>query len=65
MPSGYWHWMKYLDGSFSLSLRAWDASLTRKAQSLDKLVIKGGLASLLKMIFKTAYANFREKIAVK
>jgi hypothetical protein len=22
MPTGYWHWMKYLDGSFSLSLRA-------------------------------------------
>ena len=26
MPTGWWHWMKYLDGSFSISLRAWDKS---------------------------------------
>ena len=39
MPTGMWHWMKYLDGSFSLSLRAWDASLTRKAASVFNLAI--------------------------
>ena len=65
MPTGYWHWMKYLDGSFSLSLRAWDASPIRKAASLYNLAIKGGLDSLLKMTFKANYAKRREKIAVK
>jgi len=34
MPTGYWHWMKYVDGGYSLSLRAWDASPIRKAASL-------------------------------
>jgi hypothetical protein len=65
MPSGYWHWMKYMSGSFSLSLRAWDASWPRKAHSLYNLAIKGGLDSVLKMAFKGNYASFKEKIAIK
>lgn len=65
MPTGYWHWMKYIDGSYSLSLRAWDASLTRKAASLYNLAIKGGVDSLLKMVFKGDYAKYREKLAIK
>lgn len=65
MPTGYWHWMKYLDGGYSLSLRAWDASFSRKAASLYNIAIKGGVDSLLKMAFKANYAEYREKIAVK
>lgn len=65
MPTGYWHWMKYLDGSYSLSLRAWDASITRKAASLYNLAVKGGLDSVLKMALKAPYAQYREKLAVK
>ena len=65
MPTGYWHWMKYLEGSFSLSLRAWDASPARKAASLYNLAVKGGVDSVLKMLFKSNYANYREELAVK
>ncbi|MDA9555787.1 cupin-like domain-containing protein, partial [Pelobium sp.] len=65
MPTGYWHWMKYVDGSYSLSLRAWDASIARKAQSIYNLAVKGGIDSLLKMAFKEKYANYREKVAIK
>lgn len=65
MPTGYWHWMKYLSGGYSLSLRAWDASLTRKAASLYNLAIKGGLDSALKMALKGDYARYRERVAVK
>jgi len=65
MPTGYWHWMKYLDGSFSLSLRAWDASIRRKAASVYNLAVKGGLDSLLKMTFKANYAKRRERMAVR
>ncbi len=65
MPSGYWHWMKYLEGSFSLSLRAWDASIPRKIHSMYNLAIKGGLDSVLKMLFTANYANFKEKLAIK
>ena len=65
MPTGYWHWMKYLDGGYSLSLRAWDASISRKAASLYNLAVKGGVDSLIKMAFKANYAEYREKLAVK
>ena len=65
MPTGYWHWMKYIDGSFSLSLRAWDASISRKAQSVFNLVTKGGIDSVIKMLFKEKYAHYREKVAIK
>ncbi|EHQ26695.1 cupin-like domain-containing protein [Mucilaginibacter paludis] len=65
MPTGYWHWMKYLDGSYSLSLRAWDASLSRKAASLYNLAVKGGIDSVLKMTLKSGYAKFREELAIK
>ncbi|MCC8425150.1 cupin-like domain-containing protein [Mucilaginibacter sp. UR6-11] len=65
MPTGYWHWMKYVEGGYSLSLRAWDASFTRKAASMYNLAVKGGLDSLLKMAFKGNYARYRERLAVK
>ncbi|RYY35894.1 MAG: cupin-like domain-containing protein [Sphingobacteriaceae bacterium] len=65
MPTGYWHWMKYIDGSFSLSLRAWDASIARKAAGMYNLAIKGGLDSVLKMAFKGKYAKYREGLAIK
>ncbi|GAB3920874.1 cupin-like domain-containing protein [Mucilaginibacter myungsuensis] len=65
MPTGYWHWMKYVDGSYSLSLRAWDASISRKLASLYNLAVKGGLDSMLKMAFKGKYANYRERVAIK
>jgi hypothetical protein len=65
MPTGWWHWMKYLDGSYSLSLRAWDASITRKAASVYNLAVKGGVDSLLKMTLKENYAQYREKVAIK
>ena len=65
MPTGMWHWMKYVDGSFSLSLRAWDASLSRKAASVFNLAVKGGVDSVIKMIFKKSYAEWREKKAVQ
>jgi hypothetical protein len=57
--------MKYIEGGYSLSLRAWDASLSRKAASVYNLAIKGGLDSVLKMAFKSNYANYREKVAIK
>ena len=65
MPTGMWHWMKYLDGSFSLSLRAWDQSISRKVASVWSLFRHGAVDSLIKMAFKEKYANWREKKAVK
>lgn len=65
MPAGYWHWMKYLDGSFSISLRAWDPSYMMKLKSLYNLAVKGGVDSVLKRVFKASYARYRERVAVR
>ena len=64
MPTGMWHWMKYLDGSFSLSLRAWDASISRKIASVWSLFTHGAIDSAIKMMFREKYASYREKLAV-
>jgi hypothetical protein len=60
-----WHWMKYVDGSFSLSLRAWDQSISRKIASVWSLFRHGAVDSLIKMTFKEKYAAWREKGAVR
>jgi UDP-2,3-diacylglucosamine pyrophosphatase LpxH len=65
MPTGYWHWMKYLDGSFSLSLRAWDKSWARKVNSLFNLTIQRKFDDFMKKTFKQKYMLWKEGLAVK
>ena len=65
MPTGWWHWMKYLDGSFSLSLRAWDKSWGVKANSLWNLTVQRGFDNFMKKNFKANYMNWKEKKAIE
>lgn len=65
MPTGMWHWMRYIDGSFSLTLRAWDRSITRKMASVWSLFMHGALDSGIKLVFKERYAKWREKLVYK
>ncbi|WP_374950519.1 cupin-like domain-containing protein [Mucilaginibacter sp.] len=65
MPTGYWHWMKYLDGSFSISLRAWDKSWSVKAKSLYNLTIQRKFDDIMKKNFRAGYMDWKEKLAVK
>ena len=63
MPTGYWHWMKYLDGSFSISLRAWDKSWGIKAKSLYNLTIQRKFDDMMKKNFKKRYMDWKEELA--
>ncbi|SHF67098.1 cupin-like domain-containing protein [Pedobacter caeni] len=65
MPTGYWHWMKYLDGSFSISLRAWDKSLLVKAHSLYNLTIQRKFDDFMKANFREKYMAWKERLAIK
>jgi len=65
MPTGYWHWMKYLDGSFSISLRAWDKSWAIKAKSLYNLTIQRKFDDIMKKNFRQKYMGWKEELAVK
>jgi hypothetical protein len=65
MPTGYWHWMKYLDGSFSISLRAWDKSWAIKAKSLYNLTVQRKFDDLMKKKFNSKYMHWKEELAIK
>jgi hypothetical protein len=65
MPTGWWHWMKYLDGSFSISLRAWDKSWAVKAHSLWNLTVQRKFDDIMKKNFRKKYMDWKEKVAVK
>ena len=65
MPTGWWHWMKYLDGSFSISLRAWDKSWAVKAHSLWNLTAQRGFDNFMKARFKGKYMDWKEKKAIE
>lgn len=65
MPTGWWHYMKYLDGSFSISLRAWDKSWAVKAHSLWNLIAQRNFDNLMKGKFKGKYMDWKEKKAVE
>jgi hypothetical protein len=65
MPTGMWHWMRYIDGSFSLTLRAWDRSLTRKMAGVWSLFMHGAVDSAIKVVFKGRYAKWREELVFK
>ncbi|HEY0175766.1 MAG TPA: cupin-like domain-containing protein [Pedobacter sp.] len=65
MPTGYWHWMKYLDGSFSISLRAWDRSWTVKARSLYNLTLQRKFDDFMKGNFRDKYMSWKERLAIK
>ena len=65
MPTGYWHWMKYLDGSFSISLRAWDKSWAVKAKSLYNLTLQRKFDDFMKGNFRESYMHWKEQLAIK
>lgn len=65
MPTGWWHWMKYLDGSFSISLRAWDKSWSVKAHSLWNLTVQRNFDNFMKRNFKQRYMSWKEKKAIE
>lgn len=65
MPTGWWHWMKYLDGSFSISLRAWDKSWAVKAHSLWNLAVQRNFDNFMKRRYKKRYMDWKEKKAVE
>jgi len=65
MPSGYWHWMKYLEGSFAISLRAWDKSWSVKARSIYNLTLRRKFDDFMKRNYRQRYMNWKEKLAIQ
>ncbi|HMI05502.1 MAG TPA: hypothetical protein VK541_23640 [Pedobacter sp.] len=57
--------LAFVDGSFSISLRAWDKSWTVKAKSLYNLTLQRKFDDFMKARFKEKYMNWKEQLAVR
>lgn len=63
MPSGYWHYMTYLERSFSISYRKLAPSIQTKIQGLMNVVIKMPFDKVMGKIWGNKWLSMKEKVA--
>ncbi len=63
MPSGYWHYMTYLEPSFSVSYRKMASTFPTKLKGLRNLAIAMPIDKLLNKIMKEKWLPLKEEIA--
>lgn len=63
IPSGYWHYMTYLEPGFSVSYRKMAASLTHKAAGFLNLFVYMPLDKLFNVFSKTKWLEMKKGIA--
>lgn len=60
MPSGYWHYIKYLDGGFSMTLRAFPRHLGRFAKMLSNVVFMRNFENVMRKTFGQKWIDYKE-----
>ena len=65
MPSGYWHYMTYLEGSFSVSYRKLSPHLKDKAEGLLNLAMFLPLDKLLNKVLGKRWLERKKELAQK
>ncbi|GCD80246.1 cupin-like domain-containing protein [Schleiferia thermophila] len=65
MPSGIWHYIQYLDGSFSLSLRSLSPTIPGKIQGAYNVFVIRKLDELLNKYYKNSWSDFKLKRAIQ
>ena len=65
MPSGIWHYIQYLDSSFSLSLRTLSPSIPGKIQGAYNVLVIRKLDEFLNKYYKRKWSDFKLKQAIK
>jgi len=63
MPSGYWHYMTYLDSSFSVSYRKLAPDFKTKTEGLLNLAVYMPFDKLLNMFLKDKWLQLKERVA--
>ncbi len=63
MPSGIWHYIQYLNGSFSLSLRALSANKAVRIKGVYNVLFVRKADQLLATYFGKRWANYKLKTA--
>ena len=65
MPSGYWHYIKYLDGGFSMTLRALPRHPKRIANMLYNVFIMRHFDNLMRKIRGQKWLDYKEQLILK
>jgi ribosomal protein L16 Arg81 hydroxylase len=63
MPSGYWHYITYLDGGFAVSFRKMAASWKWKLRGLISLGVYMPLDKLMNRLTGSFWLSFKERLA--
>lgn len=61
MPSGYWHYIKYLDGGFSMTLRAFPRKFGRLANMLYNIFFMRHFENIMRKSFGQQWIDYKEK----
>ena len=64
MPSGYWHYITYLDGGFSVSYRKMAHSLAWKARGFLSLCVYMPFDKLMNKVIGSRWLSLKERIAI-
>lgn len=65
MPSGYWHYMTYLNGSFSVSYRKLAFSMKHKSEGFLNLCVLMPIDKLFNKLLGNTWFDFKKNIAQK
>lgn len=65
MPSGIWHYIQYLDGSFSLSLRTLNPSRVGKLQGAYNVLVVRKLDEFINKYYKNSWSDFKLRKAIE
>lgn len=65
MPSGYWHYIKYLDGGFSMTLRALPRSPKRFLNMLSNVLIMRNFDNFTRKYWGQKWLDYKDELAIK
>jgi ribosomal protein L16 Arg81 hydroxylase len=65
MPSGYWHYITYDDGGFSITLRAFPRKPLRLAELFKNIIFMRTFENLMRRIFGQGWVDYKEKKMVE
>lgn len=65
MPSGYWHYIKYLDGGFSMTLRALPRKPSRFLNMMYNVFIMRHIDNIMRRVSGQKWLDYKEQLAYK
>jgi len=65
MPSGYWHYIKYLDGGFSMTLRALPRSPKRFLNMLSNVLVMRNFDNFTRKYWGQKWLNYKDELAIR